>query len=174
MLVVLVLIGVFASRSGTSDRPDAGPSGSNPATFKLALSMTAPRTQAVSGVTPAIPWVPTGESAVAVPSAGLLETSGPEDPVPIASLTKMMTAYLTLEQHPLTATSSGPSIDMTAVDQAGFEQDTVEDASSVEIQAGEVLTERQLLSGLIVRSANNIADTLARWDSGSIAHSSRG
>jgi serine-type D-Ala-D-Ala carboxypeptidase (penicillin-binding protein 5/6) len=122
----------------------------------------------VTGATPAIPWVPTGQSAIAVPAAGLLETSGAETPVPIASLTKMMTAYLTLEQHPLTATSSGPKIEMTAVDQADFDQDTVSDASSVEVQAGEVLTERQLLSGLIVRSANNIADTLARWDSGNI------
>ena len=168
VLVVLVVIGVVASSGGTSDHPGDGPTGSNPAALKLALSMTAPRTTTVSGITPTIPWVATGESAVAVPSAGLLETSGPEDPVPIASLTKMMTAYLTLEQHPLSATSSGPSIEMTAVDQADFEQDTVEDASSVEIKTGEVLTERQLLSGLIVRSANNIADTLARWDSGSI------
>ena len=34
--------------------------------------------------------------------------------------------------------------------------------------AGEVLTERQLLEGLLVHSANNFADTLARWDAGSI------
>ena len=168
VLVVLILVGVFASRGGSSDHPSAGTRGSNPALPPLVLSMTATRTRAVSGFDPEIPWASTGQSAIAVPAAGLLETSGPEDPVPIASLTKMMTAYLTLEQHPLTATSSGPNLEMTAVDQADFAQDTVEDASSVEVQAGEVLTERQLLSGLIVRSANNIADTLARWDSGSI------
>jgi len=34
--------------------------------------------------------------------------------------------------------------------------------------AGERLTERQLLNGLLVHSANNFADTLARWDAGSL------
>jgi D-alanyl-D-alanine carboxypeptidase (penicillin-binding protein 5/6) len=169
VLVVLILIGVFASSGGTSDHPSAGTAGSDPVAPALQLSMTAPKITAVGGTVPVIPWVPTGQSAIAVPSAGLLETSGPEVAVPIASLTKMMTAYLTLSEHPLTATSSGPKLEMTAADQADFEQDTVEDASNVEVQAGEVLTERQLLTGLMVRSANNIADTLARWVSGSIA-----
>ncbi len=170
VLVVLILVGVFASQGGKSDNPYTGTSGggSDPTTPALQLSMTAPKITAVAGSTPVIPWVQAGQSAVAVPAAGLLETSGPEDSGPIASLTKMMTAYLTLEQHPLTATSSGPKIEMTSVDQEDFAQDTVDDASSVEVKAGEVLTERQLLSGLIVRSANNVADTLARWDSGSI------
>ena len=33
---------------------------------------------------------------------------------------------------------------------------------------GEVLTEHQLLEGLLVHSANNFADTLARWDAGDV------
>ena len=125
----------------------------------LDMSMTTGRTIAVPGSVPAIPWPSTGQSAVAVPGAGLLEESGPETPLPIASLTKMMTAYLTLHQHPLTATSPGPDITLTEADQQEYAEDTVQDASSVEVQAGEVLTERQLLSGMIVRSANNMADT---------------
>jgi D-alanyl-D-alanine carboxypeptidase (penicillin-binding protein 5/6) len=36
------------------------------------------------------------------------------------------------------------------------------------VAVGEVLTERQLLEGLLVHSANNFADTLARWDAGDI------
>ncbi len=168
VLVVLILVGVFASSGGTADHTSVGTTASHRPAPSLVLSISAPRPIAVTGSTPTIPWVSSGESAIAVPSAGLLETSGPEDPVPIASLTKMMTAFLTLEQHPLTATSSGPKLVMTAVDQQTFDQAMVAGGSSVEVQAGEVLTERQLLSGLIVRSANNIADTLARWDSGNV------
>jgi D-alanyl-D-alanine carboxypeptidase (penicillin-binding protein 5/6) len=36
------------------------------------------------------------------------------------------------------------------------------------VQPGEVLTERQLLNGLLVHSANNFADVLATWDAGSV------
>ena len=66
----------------------------------LELSMTSGRTIGVPGSAPAIPWTSAGQSAVAVPGAGLLETSGAETPQPIASLTKMMTAYLTLDGAP--------------------------------------------------------------------------
>jgi D-alanyl-D-alanine carboxypeptidase (penicillin-binding protein 5/6) len=168
--VVLIVIVVIASQGGSSGGKGgkSGASGNSGSTPALALSMTAAHSVPVPGTPPSIPWTQTGQSAIAVPSAGLLETSGPEESVPIASLTKMMTAFLTLEQHPLTATAAGPKLTMTSVDQSGFEQDTVSDASSVEVQTGEVLTERQLLSALIVRSANNIADTLARWNAGSV------
>jgi hypothetical protein len=50
-----------------------------------------------------------------------------------------------------------------------FDDDTVEDEANAEVSLGEVLTERQLLEGLLVHSANNFALTLARWDSGSVA-----
>ena len=51
----------------------------------------------------ALPWPATGQSAIAVPAIGIDVTSGPEQSVPIASLTKMMTAYLILRDHPLEA-----------------------------------------------------------------------
>ncbi len=36
------------------------------------------------------------------------------------------------------------------------------------VQPGEELTERQLLNGLLVHSANNFADVLAQWDAGTM------
>jgi D-alanyl-D-alanine carboxypeptidase (penicillin-binding protein 5/6) len=115
-----------------------------------------------------LPWPATGQSAVAVPSIGIDVTSGPERPVPIASLTKMMTAYVVLHDHPLALGQNGPSITMTQTDVGYFDDDTVEDEANAQVTAGEVLTERQLLEGLLVHSANNYADTLARWDAGGI------
>jgi D-alanyl-D-alanine carboxypeptidase (penicillin-binding protein 5/6) len=168
LLVILVLIGLIASHSGSTGEPLAHGTQTVASKPALELSMTSSRTVGVPGSAPAIPWTAGGQSAVAVPGAGLLETSGPETPQPIASLTKMMTAYLTLMEHPLTATSPGPKLTFTATDQQEYDLDQTEDASSVYVQAGEVLTERQVLSGLIVRSADNLADTLARWDAGSV------
>jgi len=115
-----------------------------------------------------LPWAPTGQSAIAIPSVGVDQTSGPEQPVPVASLTKMMTAYVILHDHPLGLAQDGPSVTMTQVDLDDFETDTVEDQANAPVALGEVLTERQLLEGLLVHSANNFADTLARWDAGDI------
>jgi serine-type D-Ala-D-Ala carboxypeptidase (penicillin-binding protein 5/6) len=115
-----------------------------------------------------LPWPTTGQSAIAVPSIGVNVTSGPEQPVPIASLTKMMTAYIILRDHPLPLDQNGPPVTMTQTDVSDFDNDTVEDQANAEVAVGEVLTERQLLDGLLVHSANNFADTLARWDAGTI------
>ncbi len=58
---------------------------------------------------------------------------------------------------------------MTAADHAAWISDVEQGDSSLEVVAGERLTERQLLEGLMIPSACNIADYLARWDAGSTA-----
>lgn len=124
---------------------------------------------ALPGAAPMLPWPATGQGAIAVPARGLLVQSGPETPVPIASLTKIMTAYVVLRDHPLAPTAQGPSVVISAADQNESDDDDVANASSVPVQAGELLSERQLLNGMLVHSANNLADVLATWDQGSIA-----
>ena len=93
--------------------------------------------------------------------------------MPIASLTKMMTAYVVLRDHPLRPPGSGrtPGVRSPSrpADVAEFDDDAGSDESNVPVQVGEVLTERQLLEGLLIHSANNIAYTLAVWDAGSRA-----
>ena len=54
-----------------------------------------------------LPWPTTGQGAVAVPSIGIDVASGPEQPVPVASLTKLMTAYVMLHDHPLALGPTG-------------------------------------------------------------------
>lgn len=124
---------------------------------------------AESTAAPVLPWPAAGEAAVAVPSLGVLQTNGAQQPVPVASLTKIMTAYLVLRDHPLADGAQGPTVTMGAVDVADDASDEAQNASNVPVTAGEVLTERQLLDGMLVRSANDFADALARWDAGSVA-----
>ena len=122
----------------------------------------------VAGSQPVLPWPALGEAAVSVPDSGLLVPSGPETPVPVASLTKVMTAYEVLRDHPLGPEAQGPVITMTQADQSDSAADAHSNATSVPVVAGQHFTERQLLDGLIVHSANDFADALARWDSGSV------
>jgi D-alanyl-D-alanine carboxypeptidase (penicillin-binding protein 5/6) len=125
-------------------------------------------TTVVPGQAPTLPWPSTGYGAVAIPSLGYQAQSGPEVPVPVASLTKMMVAVVILQDHPLAEGDDGPSITITAQDVAEDNADVSTDQSTVPVTVGEVLTERQLLEGLLIRSANNMAFTLAGWDAGSI------
>jgi D-alanyl-D-alanine carboxypeptidase (penicillin-binding protein 5/6) len=134
----------------------------------MALQRALPGTSPVAGATPSLPWPATGEAAVAIPQLGVTVQSGPEAAVPIASLTKIMTAYLTLRDHPLAPSAQGPVLTMTTADQAEASVEEGAGATNVAVQPGEKLTERQLLDGLLVHSANNLADVLARWDAGTL------
>jgi D-alanyl-D-alanine carboxypeptidase (penicillin-binding protein 5/6) len=118
---------------------------------------------------PQLPWPATGQSAVAIPAVGYAADSGPEHAVPVASMTKVMTAYVILQDHPLTGADSGPDLPITAADADDDATDVVTTQASVLVQAGEVLTERQALEGMLIHSANNLAFALACWDAGSLS-----
>jgi serine-type D-Ala-D-Ala carboxypeptidase (penicillin-binding protein 5/6) len=90
-----------------------------------------------------------------------------EQPVPIASLAKVMTAYLVLERYPLTETQDGFALSVSAGEAEKVAQDRAERQSVVAVQAGEQLTERQLLEALLIPSGNNIARMLAEVVAGS-------
>ena len=95
--------------------------------------------------------------------------AGPnQHPAPIASVAKVMTAYLVLRDHPLQVGEDGPSITLTDVDVVDTDDRRRHDESFVPVVGGEQLTERQALQALLLPSANNIAATLARWDAGSV------
>jgi len=74
--------------------------------------------------------------------------------VPIASVTKVMTAYVILQDHPLTGKQNGPTI---TVDTAGRQRGLLRGESTVPVKAGARYTERQMLQLLLIPSGNNIA-----------------
>jgi len=107
-----------------------------------------------------IGWPQQGQAALVIGN-GQLAASPHEQPVPIASLAKVMTAYLTLERYPLSESQDGFTITVTATQVQDVAEDRAEGQSAVAVQAGEELTERQLLEALLIPSGNNIAETLA-------------
>jgi len=122
----------------------------------------------VPGAVPRIPW-PSGASAVmGAFGLGIIASSGNERPVAAASVTKVMTAMLILTDKPLKKDETGPTITITDTDVQSYLTDQADKESVVAVQAGEQLTELELLEGLLIPSANNFAETLARWDAGTI------
>ncbi|MGA5373509.1 D-alanyl-D-alanine carboxypeptidase family protein [Streptomyces griseoincarnatus] len=111
-----------------------------------------------------IPWPGEGQAAVTLEGSGQVLTHGAQRPVPIASLTKVMTAYVVLTGHPLSPGEEGPRIE---VDPQAAHEAGVGGESTVVVTPGDRRTERELLHLLLLPSANNIARLLARWDAGS-------
>jgi D-alanyl-D-alanine carboxypeptidase (penicillin-binding protein 5/6) len=113
-------------------------------------------------------WPSEGEAAVAVEGFGTLGASGRETPMPIASVAKVMTAYLVLRDHPLESGEEGFEIEIDTADVEDLQRRIALNQSVVEVEAGEVLSERQALEALLLPSANNVAALLAVHEAGSV------
>ncbi|MFI7344913.1 D-alanyl-D-alanine carboxypeptidase [Streptomyces sp. NPDC049936] len=150
-LVVLLLI-VFAVAQ--SMRPLPAPT----------LDLTAEDSFTFEGGKPQIPWPSSGQAALDVQGIGTFGSSGDQKPVPIASVAKVMTAYVILREHPLKSGAEGPKI---KIDQAAEDQSQAGQESTVNVFAGDSISQREALESILIASANNVARLLARWDAGS-------
>jgi serine-type D-Ala-D-Ala carboxypeptidase (penicillin-binding protein 5/6) len=115
---------------------------------------------------PSTVWPAYGQAAVQV-GQSRVQLGPNQHASAIASVAKVMTAYLVLRDHPLRLGQDGPTITLTDADVADTDRRRRQQESVVPIAAGEQLTELQALQALLLPSANNIAAVLARWDAGS-------
>lgn len=107
------------------------------------------------------------EEAISLEGTGTIVTAGSDDPTPIASLTKMMSALVVLRDHPLALHAPGPKLTITPADVTTYTTERAEDDSVVAVRAGEQLSELQALEGALVPSGDNVIQLLATWDAGS-------
>ena len=76
--------------------------------------------------------------------------------LPMASLTKLMTGYVILKHHALDdVVTIGPAVATVGGD-----------SQRLNIREGEQFTVRELMKGLLIYSANDVAVALASWDAG--------
>jgi D-alanyl-D-alanine carboxypeptidase len=127
------------------------------------LDLTAESSYTFDGGDASIPWPSSGQGALDVQGIGSFGTSGAQKAAPIASVAKVMTAYLILREHPIKS-GDGAKI---KVDQKAEDQSDAGDESTVNVHAGDTITQKEALEGVLIASANNVARLLARWDAGS-------
>ncbi|MFJ8534197.1 D-alanyl-D-alanine carboxypeptidase [Streptomyces sp. NPDC093591] len=149
VLLLVVILGVVQSV-----RPLPAPT----------LDLTAEDSHTFEGSKVDIPWPAEGQAALDVDGLGTFGSSGDQKPVPIASVAKVMTAYLILREHPLKSGAEGPDIE---IDQLAEDQSDAGQESTVDVTAGDKISQREALESVLIASANNIARRLARWDAGS-------
>jgi D-alanyl-D-alanine carboxypeptidase (penicillin-binding protein 5/6) len=135
-----------------------------PATGRVSIAPVA----LSSGSLSPIAWPTMGSAALIIPSLGVT-SSWHDAVVPIASLVKMMTAYVALQKLPLALGGSGPCLVVSAADVATYQEMNATGQSNIKVAVGESLCEIDLLDGLLVHSANNFAVMLATLVSGNVS-----
>jgi D-alanyl-D-alanine carboxypeptidase (penicillin-binding protein 5/6) len=114
-------------------------------------------------------WPGEGVSAVgAVGFDGVLATNDADPtPRPMASITKTVTALVVLRAEPLAPGEDGPQVTFTAEDEALRAQILQQDGLVEPAVPGTSLSQRDLLEGALLASANNYAAALGVWAYGS-------
>jgi D-alanyl-D-alanine carboxypeptidase (penicillin-binding protein 5/6) len=121
------------------------------------------------GTAPTFAWPSTGEAAAAVEGSGPLGQVRGSQPVPVAGLIDVLTAYVVLADHPLAPGADGPSIAVNNDTLTAYQNGQASQQSEIPVAAGESLTELQALEGLLVDNGTDMATLLAEWDAGSTA-----
>ena len=119
------------------------------------------------GTAPTFAWPGEGEAAASVEGSGALGQVRGAQPVPVAGLIDVLTAYVVLSDHALAQGADGPSITVTNDTLTAFQNGQAAHQSEVPVAAGETLTELQALEGLLVDNGADMATLLAVWDAGS-------
>lgn len=122
--------------------------------FSLCMGFISPVSEFLNASAAA---VSKGEAVMEVYTGRLLYGNGQNKRLPMASTTKILTAIIIIEDCNLEKVVKIPA---AAVGVEG---------SSVYLKCGEEYTVEQLLYGLMLRSGNDCAETLALYHSGSIA-----
>lgn len=159
---ILVFGSVFALLAGIAYLPltlfapieDIAPAVSEPTIAASAPAQLTMPTAAASAIT-------------AVGREGVLAQSGSTDALPMASITKIVTALTVLDAHPLAAGESGPTVTMTSADAALYRKYDSLGASVAPVASGVAYTERELLEIMLIDSAGNYAVTIGNWAFGS-------
>ncbi len=108
----------------------------------------------------ALTWPGTGSASVSVAGIDGVVASA-ADALQIASITKIVTALLVLDEMPLALGEQGPEFRFTYGDQLDYWDSLARNESALDVPVGGTLTQYQLLQGMLIGSANNYADRLA-------------
>ncbi len=127
-----------------------------------------PKTIAIKGGPPAFTSVNDIATDVYAPGVGTLYSVNADAEVPLASVAKLIAALVILHDHPLQEGQVGPEITVTSALASQYPAQAANKDSVIKVKAGEQLSELEALEAMLIPSADNIAQLLATWNSGSL------
>ncbi|WP_353827564.1 D-alanyl-D-alanine carboxypeptidase family protein [Agromyces sp. SYSU T0242] len=99
---------------------------------------------------------------------GLMAAGGEQTPMPMASIAKVITSLVILEEHPIGEGEGGPEIAYTDADVDIYWDMVAQNGSVAPVVAGSSLTLRESLEAMMLPSGNNYSISLANWAFGSV------
>jgi D-alanyl-D-alanine carboxypeptidase (penicillin-binding protein 5/6) len=141
-----------------------------------AAAATVHRPDVAPGAAAALVTPTVGESAISVSGAaaylgssegGILAASGGDAAVPMASISKLITAMVILSKKPLTTSSPGPSITFSKADYALYDKYYLLGATIAAMPTGSSMSEHDALETMLVVSACNYSEAMVDWAFGS-------
>ncbi|WP_136040532.1 MULTISPECIES: D-alanyl-D-alanine carboxypeptidase family protein [unclassified Microbacterium] len=124
-----------------------------------------------AGAAASIAAVPAASSAISISGAdaylgegasGIWSSSGTGDPLPIASITKLITALVILDAVPLaSADDPGPTITFSKSDHDLYDEYYVLGATIAPMPTGTSMSLRDALAAMLIPSASNYAEALS-------------
>ncbi|MQY06860.1 hypothetical protein ACRB68_49570 [Actinomadura sp. RB68] len=127
----------------------------------LALAVVAGVFGLARGQAGGLPWPQGAQGALQIEGMPGVLRHGARRPTPIASVAKVMTAYVFLKGR-------GRAVYTVSAEEAErYGERLARQESLVPVRAGQRYTRRQALEALLTVSANNLAHEIARWDAGS-------
>ena len=109
-----------------------------------------------------------GASAIgAIGYPGVLAAGGSVEALPIASISKVITALVVLNAKPLAVGEPGPEITFTDADVEFYDTQVAQNGSVAAVYEGQVMSQRDAMNVMLIASANNYAESLASWAFGS-------
>ena len=118
-----------------------------------------------------------GSSAISISGAddylgpaasGIWATSGTDEPRPIASITKLITALVILDAKPLAGVDDpGPRITFSKADHDLYDKYYVMGATIAAMPTGSSMSQYDALATMLIPSASNYAEAVSSWAFGS-------
>ena len=154
----------------------------------IPITLLAPAGAAASTTTPVVVTKPAA-AALVLPTAGgsavsvtgstdferltgaseIHASGGDAGPLPMASISKLITTLVVLEVKPLTLGDAGPTITFSKADSDLYDKYYVLQATVQPMKTGSTMSEHNALETMLVASASNYAEAVANWAFGSQA-----
>lgn len=161
LITLLAVVGIGGFVRQTSPESPSAPV----ERVEALVEITAPTVK----ITKPLPWPEYGQAAYAIANTGAIASSDDgAKPIPIASLAKVITALAVLKKEPLALGEQGPMITLTEQDVALYNNYLSKNGAVALVEAGEQISQYQAIQGMLLPSANNIADSLVVWAFGSV------
>ncbi|GAA1956708.1 hypothetical protein GCM10009776_18610 [Microbacterium deminutum] len=123
-------------------------------------TITALQVQPAAALAAKLAWPAAGSAAVSV--AGIAGDAASTPAMSsIASITKLVTALVVLDQMPLAVGEQGPQFRFRYADELAYWNALSGGESALDVPVGGTLSEYQLLQGMLIGSAGNYAERLA-------------